>query len=311
MRKPIEENTVKAYYGSSVKFDDWDISKTKEFGYHFAVGNDAASKHRINTSGGHIYEVEINYSKPLRMKDARYWDLRAILAGLKQGSRYADLKRQAVIAARKNFSSLRVEENLIAAKILDEAGYDAIEYDNDGEAGGDAIIIWNPTQILKLRAENNNSRGATMKITESQLRRVIRETMEILNADSGELITIDRLPPKYSGRLTKVDSGGSSYDALYDSDFESLRQDIKLDPDEALDMLGELISDDTDHTDLDLDVAIDLAMGYKHSYPDEWKAACKTSRVHNMYLDDLGDDEDAQFQSIDDALARWLAERYT
>ena len=304
MRKLIEENTVKAYYGSSVKFDDWDISKTKEFGYHFAVGDDAASRHRIDRTGGRIYEVEINYSNPLRMKDARYWDLRAILAGLKQDSRYADLKRQAAIAARKNFSSLRVEENLIAAKVLNEAGYDAIEYDNDGEAGGDAIIIWRPEQILKLNVDTYN--GGIMRITETQLRRVIREAIEILNADSGELLTVDKLPPKYTGRLTKVDG----HDALYDSDFESLRQDIVLDPDEALDMLGELVSDDADSTDLDLDTAIDIAMGYKHSHPDEWKAALKADRIYDMYLDDFGDDY-TPYESPDDALASYLAERYS
>ncbi len=61
-----------------------------------------------------------------------------------------------------------------------------------------------------------------MKITEGQLRKIIREEIEILNADTGELLTLDRLPPKYTGRLTKADG----YDALYNSDFEALRRDL-------------------------------------------------------------------------------------
>lgn len=139
-----------------------------------------------------------------------------------------------------------------------------------------------------------------MKITEGQLRKIIREEIEILNADSGEILTVDHLPPKYTGRLTKADG----YDALYNSDFEALRRDLELDPDEALGMLEDLAAEEI-VAGGDLGTAIDIAMGFKVSYPKEWKAALTSQRIKDMYYED----ETGEFRTISDALARFLAER--
>lgn len=140
-----------------------------------------------------------------------------------------------------------------------------------------------------------------MKITQGQLRKIIREEIEILNADSGEVLAVDRLPPKYTGRLTKADG----YDALYDSDFEALRRDLELDPDEALGMLEDLAAEEIGPAGGDLGTAIDIAMGFKVSYPKEWKAALTSQHIKDMYYEDEGE----QFKTISDALARFLAER--
>ena len=49
--------------------------------------------------------------------------------------------------ARKNYTSRRMEQNLILADYLTKAGYDAIEYSNLGETGGKAVILWNPSKM--------------------------------------------------------------------------------------------------------------------------------------------------------------------
>jgi hypothetical protein len=146
-----------------------------------------------------------------------------------------------------------------------------------------------------------------MKLTAGRLKKIIKEEvnrvlgeMEIVNADSGEILTVEKLPPKYGSRLTKVDG----YPALYDPDFESLRRDFTLGPDQALDILEDLAANEMGAVGGDLGVAIDIAMGFKMSYPKEWKAALTSQRVKDMYYD-----SDMNFHTVDDALARFLAER--
>jgi hypothetical protein len=144
------------------------------------------------------------------------------------------------------------------------------------------------------------SKGQLKKIISEEIKRAIKE-MEIVNADSGEILSVDNLPAQYSGRLIKADG----YDALYDQDFESLRKDLELNPDDALGMLEDFAAEEMGTVQGDLGTAIDLAMGLKHSYPKEWKAAASSQRIKNMYYgDDMG-----EFETINDALARFLAER--
>jgi hypothetical protein len=148
------------------------------------------------------------------------------------------------------------------------------------------------------------SRGSLQQIIKEEVSRVLSE-MEIVNADSGEILTVDKLPPKYAGRLTKADG----YDALYDPDFEALRKDLTLDPDTALDMLEEEAAEMYGDVQGDLGTAIDMAMGLKMSFPKEWAAALTTRRIKDMYYDDMGPDGGPEYDSLDDALARFLAER--
>ena len=155
--------------------------------------------------------------------------------------------------------------------------------------------------------------GATMRITRGQLRKIISEEvarviseLDILNADTGELLAIDYLPSKYEDRISSVDG----YDALYDKDFEALRKDVMFDPDVALDQLGEIASEMSDEVHGDLGTAIDLAKGLKMSYPKKWASAIRSKTIKDMYYDEPASyDEPLQFETIDDALTRWLAER--
>jgi len=185
---------VNAYYGSTVKFDDWDITKTREFGYHFGINDDNQSLHRIR-DGGYLYEVDLTFSNPLTMRDALRWDLRSIADEL--GIPYDDLEREARLRARKNFSALGVERNLIAAELLDDRGYDAILYENQGETGGDAIIVWNPGQIQVLgvtRIERDSADGELgLRVrSESVLRSLIRNIISEIDIEDVEGICMTR-----------------------------------------------------------------------------------------------------------------------
>lgn len=145
-----KEKVITAWYGCNKSFDQWDISKTKEFGYHFSVDDSLSSKHRLSLPTGEVIKAEIRYSNPLFSRDLFHWSLESILAIVNKSSIYSALKKAASISAMENGNSLRVEENLIAKNILNGMGYDAIEYYNLGELGGRAIVIWNENQISKI-----------------------------------------------------------------------------------------------------------------------------------------------------------------
>jgi hypothetical protein len=171
---------VKAYYGSTVKFDDWDITRTREFGYHFGIDDKEQSLHRIASTGGYLYEVSLTFSNPLTMRDALRWDVRAIAEEL--GVDPEPLEVEARQRAKKNFGSPRVEQNLIAARLLDKHGFDAIVYDNLGETGGKAIIVWHPGQI---RVESVTSITHIHRQLESSLRALVRSMLS--EVDIGEV----------------------------------------------------------------------------------------------------------------------------
>jgi len=198
-------------------------------------------------------------------------------------------------------------------KIEDQSWYDELDAMHAAEEqeisslkpgpGEAALEKMPPGGKMAVRHEGKMSvtKGQLQRIIKEEVDRVIKE-MEIVNFDSGELLTVDQLPSKYTGRLTKDESG---YDALYDQDFEALRRDLALDPDEALGMLEDYASEETGAAGGDLGTAIDIAMGFKMSYPKEWKAALTSQRNKDMYYED----EQMEFDTINDALARFLAER--
>jgi hypothetical protein len=196
---------VRAYYGSTVKFDEWDITKTREFGYHFGIEDELQSLRRIR-DGGYIYDVELTYNSPLRMRDALRWELRSITDEL--GLPYDDFEKEARLRARRNYSTLGEERNLIAAEILDQKGYDAILYDNMGETGGNAIIVWKPEQIYVMRVsrvtKDPAGRGLGLRQqAESSLRSLIREMAGPFDnyAFSDERQTLPNPPPPESNNF--------------------------------------------------------------------------------------------------------------
>jgi hypothetical protein len=138
------------YHGSKIRFSNWDLSEVKEFGFHFGKEKKAAL-HRINEQG-YVYKAKLSYNKPISMPDLLRWNLDNVLRHLDfSKDKIRDKKKEASKVARKNETSMRVEENLLLAKILDDMGYDAIEYKNEGEDKGDAVIVWQPQQINVLK----------------------------------------------------------------------------------------------------------------------------------------------------------------
>ena len=143
-----------------------------------------------------------------------------------------------------------------------------------------------------------------MKITVGKLRKLIREAIDVVNSETGEVLTVDndKFPPEFEAQLVNG--------ALPNKPFDDLRKIVNpvLDPDEALDALedraGEILSGEDD-----LGVAIDHAKGLEMDMPKEWVAAQKSQRIKEFYTDSLRGDDENYFRSKSDALARWLAER--
>lgn len=144
-KKFLSESKV-GFYGTTRPFQDFDISQTTEFGYHFGL-DPKQSRHRVQDDG-HIYKVELDYSNPLQMRDVFRWSLENVLEELGEDKKTIQaLNMQASKNAIENYTSRRMEQNLILADYLTKAGYDAIEYRNLGETGGEAVILWNPSKM--------------------------------------------------------------------------------------------------------------------------------------------------------------------
>jgi len=139
-----------------------------------------------------------------------------------------------------------------------------------------------------------------MKITIGNLRRLIRETIDIVNSETGEILTVDSVPPKFAGRMKNGE--------LLNVDFMALVKELTLDPDEALRDLEDRAGDPMSGQD-DLGTAIDMARGLEMDMPKEWQAALKSKRIAEFYSDSLRGDDENYFRNKSEALARWLAER--
>ena len=189
-----------------------------------------------------------------------------------------------------------------------------IEPENDN-------VEWLKNEIEYLRSQesdlgteqNRTQENKTMKLTKSQLKRIIseevsrvmgRQEISVLNSESGEVMDVNEIPDE----MTSWEEEGMQ--AVSDVDFEILRKSNTLEPDDALRML----EDECELLDMpsmnDLGTAIDIAMGIKATHPKEWSTAKRSERIKDMYYADGEDGEEMQFTSMDDALARWLAERF-
>jgi len=94
------------------------------------------------------------------LDDVFKWDIPNILRNMAERGylnrkESADLLKQidnqAIQNAKKNSTSLSSEKYKILKTILEGMGYDSIVYDNKGEAGGTAYIVFDPRQIRELK----------------------------------------------------------------------------------------------------------------------------------------------------------------
>jgi len=158
--KRIAEQEVIAYHASKENLSYFDPDKTgREFGIHF--GSLESAKHR-GAIGGTEYFIKkysIVLKNPMHLDDVFKWDVPNVLRnmverGYLNKKELVDLSKQidneAIQNAKKKSSSLSSEKYKILKKILEKMGYDSIVYENKGEAGGYAYIIFDPRQIKEL-----------------------------------------------------------------------------------------------------------------------------------------------------------------
>jgi hypothetical protein len=157
----IIEKNYNVFRGTDkdLSVSDFDLEKTIEFGFHF--GSEQSAKHRGTSKQDNFYlkKYIIAIDNPLFLDDAMRWSLESVIEQMiikgilskEEGqNKLIELSNLAKGLARKNYSSLVKEKNLILKNYLDELGYDGIIYENKGEAGDKAFIVWNNKQIQEI-----------------------------------------------------------------------------------------------------------------------------------------------------------------
>ena len=142
---------IAAYHGSIHDFVVFDPMKSREFGFHF--GSLESAKHR-NSSFIKKYEITIN--NPLYLDDVYYWEPVSILRNMKEKGYIDSTKEKELLQAVNNEAlsrsssgtSFRQEKNEALKIVLNKMDekYDGIIYQNRGESGGTAYIIFKPEQ---------------------------------------------------------------------------------------------------------------------------------------------------------------------
>ena len=143
---------ISAYHGSVHDFVVFDPTKAREFGFHF--GSLESAKH-IGSQYVKKYEITIN--NPLYLDDVYFWEPVSILRNMREKGYIDSTKEEQLLQAvnseaRKrssNGSPFRQEKNEVLKIILNEKmdeKYDGIIYQNRGESGGTAYIIFRPEQ---------------------------------------------------------------------------------------------------------------------------------------------------------------------
>lgn len=159
MRKLMEQEVI-AYHASKENISQFDPDKTgKEFGIHF--GSLESAKHRgaIGGTNYFIKKYSILIKNPLHLDDVFKWDVNNILRNMVERG-YLDRKEsseiiksiesEAIQNAKSKSSSLSSEKYKSLRKLLEKMGYDSIIYDNKGETGGLAYIVFDPRQVKEV-----------------------------------------------------------------------------------------------------------------------------------------------------------------
>jgi hypothetical protein len=143
-------NEIAVYHGSAQDFDTFNPEKAREFGFHF--GTLESAKHR-NPAFVKQYEIDIN--NPLELDDVGFWEPASILENMvangyiekaQQQDLLQQINSQAIKNAKASGTSLRYEKNEILKSKLEEMNYDGIIYENRGESGDTAYIVFRPEQ---------------------------------------------------------------------------------------------------------------------------------------------------------------------
>jgi hypothetical protein len=138
------------HHGSVHDFVIFDPEKSREFGFHF--GTLESARHR---NSAFVKKYEITIDNPVYLDDVGFWEPASILDNMtrkgyineqEKNKLLQDINAQASRKARLNYSSLRYEKNEILKEVLKNMGHDGIVYENRGESGDTAYIIFTPEQ---------------------------------------------------------------------------------------------------------------------------------------------------------------------
>ena len=148
------------YHGSSEDIKEFDFDKAKEFGIHF--GTKQSASHRGETKNNKKFflkKYNLLINKPLHLDDVFGWSLESVLENMlknniisfeKYKTDLENLKRKALEISKVTGLSFRNAKNNALKKYLLDLGYDGIVYDNKGEAGGTAYIVFDGSQVKEI-----------------------------------------------------------------------------------------------------------------------------------------------------------------
>lgn len=158
--KRIVEQEVIAYHASKEDVARFDPEKTgREFGIHFGSLESAQHRGAIGGTKFFIKKYSILLRNSLHLDDVFKWDVNNILRnmverGYLDRKESADLLRsidsEATQNAKTKATSLSSEKYKSLKKVLEKMGYDSIVYNNKGETGGVAYIVFDPNQVKEL-----------------------------------------------------------------------------------------------------------------------------------------------------------------
>ena len=158
--KKLKEEKIVAYHASKENISTFDPNKTgREFGVHF--GSLESAKHRgaIGGTDYHIKKYELTVKNSLFLDDVFKWDASSVLRNMairgyisKKESidLLSEIDKEATKRAKEKSSSLNSEKFKSLKHLLEKMGYDSIVYDNKGEAGGVAYIVFDVSQIKEI-----------------------------------------------------------------------------------------------------------------------------------------------------------------
>ena len=136
----------------------FDISKAgADFGFHF--GTKETAMHR--GQGKQKYFLKkyiININNPITLFDPGIWNLKEIFRQMIRDGKATKEEEQSLVSlasknAKQKGAAMSIEQNLLLADFLTSTGYDAIVYENRGESGGKAYIIWDKNVIKEVTNE--------------------------------------------------------------------------------------------------------------------------------------------------------------
>ncbi len=162
--RPEPNTKILAFHGTSKNFNTFDKSKSQDFGVHFGTPDQASSivkkewrpGFRALTSrpieNARVFPVVINARNTLTLPDLRYWEPLDILKELDR------LKIVVSENSRIRVSNLikegkKKDANQVVEKVLEDAGYNAIRYQNMGEGFGWSYIVWNKGTVTSATAD--------------------------------------------------------------------------------------------------------------------------------------------------------------